>query len=476
MPGQMSQTSQSRMPAFPLLSRAWPPLLGGLIVLFLVGLRRSMYTSFDTYFHLRFGQEFLTDWSARSPGQVGPSASADWLPTQWLSQIAMAWTFDHIGATALGVIFLALMAAIPAGVYLLARAWSGPGVSSLITAIITVELPYWLSLRPQLFSFLLCIALVALWQRARNTGRAPWLLIPLGWLWAMLHGMWIMGVLISVLAAVGLSWETRPGARRSAGYFAVPGGMFLLALLTPAGPGLVGAVVSVGARSSHFGEWAAPAYTEPRLWLAAILIGATFLLAAHGRGLSPFDLTMLATIGGLALYSERTVPLALILCAPIAAQLLTTKAPSARPVVGRAEKGFLVAGIAAVAIAGAVNGSVTEPGVASKLAPFEHRLVELPPGTPVLTDRPLGAALMWVHPDLGVLVHGYGDAYTDAELTRLDDMTDVLPGWDDTVRDLGATVALLPEDSALGYALEGEGWERVEIHRDTVWLTAPETS
>src|ERR1700712_3160569 len=47
-------------------------------------------TNTDTYFHLRFGQEFLDGWSLRHPGSVSTFATREWVPTQWLSEIVMA--------------------------------------------------------------------------------------------------------------------------------------------------------------------------------------------------------------------------------------------------------------------------------------------------------------------------------------------------------------------------------------------------
>ena len=67
----------------------------------------------DTYFHLRFGHEFLSgDWSLRDPGSVSSFATADWVPTQWLPQVVMAQTEDWFGLAGVawlsGLLFLSL--------------------------------------------------------------------------------------------------------------------------------------------------------------------------------------------------------------------------------------------------------------------------------------------------------------------------------------------------------------------------------
>ena len=53
----------------------------------------------DTWFHLRFGREFLEGWSLRNPGHLGVFDTADWIPTQWLSQMGMAWLEYHGGGS-----------------------------------------------------------------------------------------------------------------------------------------------------------------------------------------------------------------------------------------------------------------------------------------------------------------------------------------------------------------------------------------
>ena len=50
----------------------------------------------DTYFHLRFGSEFLHGWSLCHPGSVSSFATS-WLPTQWLPEVVMARTEQASG-------------------------------------------------------------------------------------------------------------------------------------------------------------------------------------------------------------------------------------------------------------------------------------------------------------------------------------------------------------------------------------------
>src|SRR4051794_17161975 len=68
-------------------------LAGGLVVgvlAVLVRVAAAPLVNTDTYFHLRFGAEFLHHWSLVDPGSVSTFATRTWLPTQWLPEIAMA--------------------------------------------------------------------------------------------------------------------------------------------------------------------------------------------------------------------------------------------------------------------------------------------------------------------------------------------------------------------------------------------------
>ena len=50
----------------------------------------------DIWFHLRIGHEFRDGWSISDPGHLGGFDNAQWVPTQWASQIGLAqlesWT------------------------------------------------------------------------------------------------------------------------------------------------------------------------------------------------------------------------------------------------------------------------------------------------------------------------------------------------------------------------------------------------
>ncbi|MBS4752335.1 hypothetical protein KG112_05870 [Nocardioides sp. zg-ZUI104] len=471
---------------FPLLIRAWPPVTSLLLVALLAAVASRPYRSFDTYFHLRFGSEFRDTWSLRHPGHVTSAASNDWAPTQWLPQVVVSWIAER-SEGALALVLATLLAGFAGAAYLYLRSRTRPGTAMTLTLAVVVGcLPY-LTGRPQVLSYLFLVGVLASWDLARRTGRAPWWLVPLGWVWAMSHGMWVLGVAASLVLAVGVCWQqraSRPHDRlmpRALRLLAVPAGMLGAACLTPVGPRLVGAVLQVGSRSEHFAEWAAPELLTLGAAPVTLLLALAVLLTIRRDRVEPYDVALLGLGVLFSIYSQRTLPLALVVLAAVVAGELgrlrrrTGGRPGEQPgsgaQPGSGELAFVGVLAAAVVVVAGLLPLRDVP--ASEVEPFADVLADLPARSMVLTDRATGAVLLWTDQDLDVPIHGYGDVYTDAELEAYDDLARLEPGWKRTLERLGAQVALLPEDDRVAAALQDHGWQVVRTSDDLVYLVAP---
>jgi hypothetical protein len=74
-----------------------------------------------------------------------------------------------------------------------------------------------------------------------------------------------------------------------------------------------------------------------------------------------------------------------------------------------------------------------------------------------------------------VVIHGYGDTYTDDELERNADIEQVRGGWVQLLQDTGAEYAVLPPGSPLAYNLRVvEDWDVLEDGGDLQLLQAPD--
>jgi hypothetical protein len=325
--------------------------------------------------------------------------------------------------------------------------------------------------RPQVLSYLFAAVVVGAWLRTLDDGRVRWWLVPLVWLWAMVHGMWPVALLVSALATVGLALDRRPRGTvvRAA---AVTAASAVAAALTPVGPSLYGAVVTVGARRSYFAEWLPPSWADPQSLTFAALLAAT-LIAMWRRGRNTWTETFLIALAGVfAAYADRTVPVGAAMLAPLAAAPLQALfGPRTR--VQRAERWAVGGGALAALVALALVVPHTSDQPPAMPAWADAAVDRLPPGTKVLNDWNLGGYLMWRYPRLDLMMHGYGDTFTTAELDRNIGLLMVEPGWQSDLRASGARVALLRPQSLLASELRVEGWQVVHTSDSLVMLRAP---
>jgi hypothetical protein len=434
----------------------------------------SPLTNTDTYFHLRFGEEFLHGWSLRHPGSVSTFATRDWVPTQWLPEVVMARTEQWFGLAGVAWLSGLLEIALLVAVYAAARQEANPFVAISLTGLSLFAMQTGLSMRPQVLSYLLVAVVTAAWLRTRHDGRVRWWLIAATWLWGMLHGMWPIALVVGVVAVTGLALDRAP-RRLVLRALAVPLGSALAAALTPVGPALYTAVLAVGSRSSFFVEWNPPDYTSPSTLTVGLLLALT-TVAMWQRGHNPWtEILLVLLAGGFAVYSLRTVPVAAAMIAPLAGGpvqgLLDRRTP-----VGRREVAVLAGGAVLALAALAVTVPHTADRPLAQPAWVDPALSRLPPGTKVLDDWSWGGYFMWRYPQLDLMMHGYGDTFTTAELTRNNGMLALDPGWDEALRATSARVAVIRPYTRLAYALiNEEGWKVAHESPTVVLLRAPKS-
>jgi len=467
MEGVMGQPLESRV-----FSRGGLALMVGLLVVLTVYVATPL-TNTDTFFHLRFGAGFLDDWKPWAPGTVTTAGTADWVPTSWLSEILMslAERVDGLAGVAwlfgLSVLIYALV------LYRACRRVVPAAVAAVLAMLAILGSSQFLSARPQVWSYVLVVITVDAWLRAAEDRRPPWFLIPVTWLWAMLHGMWPIGIAIGVAAVAGIALDG--ATRRQLMRFAIiPAASFLVGGLTPVGPALYGAVFEVGARKRFFTEWAAPDFSTPVPIVVAGLF--TVLLVIGMRRPAPrWVVVALSVVAlGALLYSARTTPVAAAIIAPLLALALAPLVP-APLAVDRVERRVMVATTGVLLVVLAVLAGVKSdraPDVPPWLA---TEMEALPPGTVVLTEDFVGGPLMWMYPQLDFAYSGYGDIYTIDELEAKVDLFRLNPDWASVLTELGANDALLPPDSRLTQALEDQlHWRVVRSSTELVLLHAPD--
>jgi len=450
--------------------------LGVLVVFIVLTVKAAVpLHNTDTYFHLRFGHEFLTGhWSLGDPGSVTTFATADWVPTQWLSEVVMAQVEQWFGLAGVawlsGLLFLTLAVCL----YWCCRRVAEPLVSVVVVSLALIACTPGISMRPQMVSYTLVALTAALWFTARTSGRVPWLLVPLTWVWTMCHGMWPLGVLLGLAAVLGLALDRAHPRRVLLRMLAVPVLSAATALLTPAGPRLFPAVVRVTSRASYFHEWRPTDFHEPFAMVLLVLLALAVLpRLRRPEPTSWFELALTCVAVLWAVYSTRTVPPSACLAAPLAGAALQSWAGRVPPVRLRERVVVLTAyAVALATLAVLVPHTSDRPFATASW--LDSELGDLPDGTVVLCEIGFGGYLMWRFPQLDVALSGYGDTYTDDELERDADVEQVRGGWVEDVETFHAAYAVLPPGSPLAYALrQVEHWSVVEVSPELELLAPP---
>ena len=219
-----------------------------LVLLAILVADSNRHTDPDLWGHIRFGQAFIASGHLIHSDPYSYSApGAPWHDYEWLAEVVMAFVYNAAGVaglklwkllcTALTVIFVAD-----------SEAETGASLSTqlLVLVIAALALVLQMQFRPQMFTFVLLGALLALLARHNYRRRAPlWTAVPLMAVWANLHGGWIVGIATLAMYTAGATIHdlaVGAGLRRGIRLAAVTGSALLATLLNPYGFGLWRAV------------------------------------------------------------------------------------------------------------------------------------------------------------------------------------------------------------------------------------------
>jgi hypothetical protein len=455
-----------------LRARALPSLVLAGTVAALVRACALPLDNTDTYFHLRYGHEFLHGWSLRDPGSVSTFATAQWVPTQWLPELVMAKVEDWFGLAGVAWLSGLQILALVATLYLVSRRWGSRLLVSVLVMAAMSAAYLSMSMRPQVLSYLLVVVTLGAWLRTRDDGRLRWWLIPLTWLWAMVHGMWPIGIGLGCLALLGLALDRGLPRRALLRGTAIPLLSAVAAACTPVGPELYAQLVRVQDRAHFFSEWGRPNPVSFSWIVLALVLAVAVVHLVRSRPLRRLDVLLVAVCVLCSLWSWRTVPVAAVMAVPVVA-VLSGRRKTERAEVSAVERTLVLGGaVLALAIL-AVSVPFTSQEPLAQPEWLDPSMRALPAGTKVVDAWDLGGYLMWRYPRLDVLMHGYGDSFTPAELQRNVDIQGVSSGWQDELRETGCTVAVVRPTSELGQALVEEHWTVVHHSPTLEELRAP---
>jgi hypothetical protein len=189
--------------------------------------------------------------------------------------------------------------------YQASRSVTATAILLILSSILLIS---FLVPRPVIFSFALFVLVILAWERPAFRWALPFLI----WIWASVHGSFVIGI-----GYVGLSLVMR----REWKWLPVPAASCLLTLVTAHGLGIVVMLVSFGqARDtlSLLSEW-----RRPELWSAVLLpfvAGVLIIVFGSVRGrITPIHLWVLVPFLLLGLSATRAIPPAWIALTPLVA-------------------------------------------------------------------------------------------------------------------------------------------------------------
>ena len=447
-----SQTSSS--PSAWLLVSLLVAALGG-------GLAAHANIDPDIYWHRVLGQAWLDGHSVRPDHDpiAYTEGIRDWFPTAWLSEVGYAVVVAELGYEGLRLLRLLLAVAFYAllAVYLHRR--YPPWVAVGVLAIVGIPAALVLQDRPQTFSLVLCAASLPALHRWLFDDRLPSALvaIPLTWVWASLHGLWILVPAFFILAGAIRLIEGTFGWRP----FVAGASCLIAAALTPVGYELLLSPFLVRSSTSEISEWQATTFTAPVAWgLAGALL---VLVAAWSRSAKSVPIRHLAfalVIACFGLMAFRNAVVASLLLTPLVAAALASALPSVRT-SATIPRPILVLAVLATVTWLAFTFSAQPPVPEELPARIAQRLRT--PDTPLRVVGPynLSGYLREFGGDgVRLAIDGRADRYGNARIRRYGDLMSARGDWEAQISRLRPDVVVVERTSPLRDFLLLDGWRQ----------------
>ncbi|MGH2393870.1 MAG: hypothetical protein ACRDGH_10320, partial [Candidatus Limnocylindria bacterium] len=392
-------------------------------------------------------------------------AGAPWRTQSWLLELGYGllerWTGDL--AWVPGLLMLAGSLTIVAALLAVYGEVRRPLPTALIgLGLVWLGLPF-LVPRPVLISSLLLALLVLALQR-----RMLWAVPLVIWVWAAVHGSFVIG-----LGLVALVWARNGGGPRQ--WARTLGSAVLVSFATAHGWHIWRVVLDfAGNRDalSFIQEWAPPRLTEIPALPYAALIGLLFLGAARGR-IGRRDLWVVVPFVLFGLTAERALFPAALVLVPWAGRAwgdgdqpagITGLAPRAQACLNWAMLATL--GIATVAVlSDARDIDRTRFPLAAVTA--------LRPGPLFHDDRVGGYLIYAAWPERRVFVDDRAELYGGDFYRRFMDARQGRHEWQGLFESYGIEQALVREEEALVELLALNGWQEAYRDADYVLLRSP---
>lgn len=384
----------------------------------------------------------------------------EWRTQSWLAELLYAalersvdsyawvnWMVFAVGVITVVLVAMSLYRSVPSSIT----------VAIALVPILWLMAP-WLRPRPVVFSYLLLAALVVVLQ---NRDRMLWIVVPIIWMWAAVHGSWVIGGLLIVLELA----RTRDRRILWAGLASLAA---TLATAHGIGTWLVLAEFrEAGAALELLIEWQTPNFLSV-LQGPFILLVVGIIVAAMKQRIRPADLWVIVPFLLLGMSANRSVVVATIVLAPYA-----VRAIPAITVPARSRPPAMMA-IASVGVALVV----LIPMIVTPLGQFDDakfpslELQEAMDGRNVFHSDVMGGWFIFREwPDRLVYIDDRAELY-GAEF--FEQYLEALAGsYEDLFAEYGFDAAVTESEWLLNDRLLEDGWEPIVEDGDLTLFSAP---
>jgi len=373
-----------------------------------------------------------------------------WRTQSWLADIMFGSLERATGGIGWVPTYMFLVAAATVVITLIVtyRRTTHLGATAVAGTLLAWQGAAFANARPVIFSYLLLAAVGA----ALQSRRTDWAVPPLIWLWAMLHGSFIMGIGLVLLEAV------RCRSRRHVEMAAVGG---ILATLTAHGIGIWTVLVQFLENRDALQliqEWMPPNYSHPFMVPYAILVMAGVYAASRGR-LDRTDLIVVIPFLFFGMLAIRNMYPAMIVTLPYIATGIVPDKPETR----RAESPVVVGAFVFALLIGAAAGLARRVPLSDEAFPSAAALEVIDDGPLFHSSGPGGFFIYAQWPERSVVIDDRAELYGADYFREWGQLANGV-GWRERFAELDISQALLTPDWPLETALAEAGW--IELYRD----------
>lgn len=428
----------------------------------------------DLGWHLRTG-ELVIHHGFTTTDPWSFASSQPWVLHEWGGEVLMYASYALAGYPGVIAWRFALTGLLGLLLIRACRRHAGSGISVVITCLAFLTLWPRMTERPQLLSFCILAAVLPALRESVQRGRSPWWLPAVILVWVNVHAMWSIGLLFYGALTLGRILEVGPSRWREYRSLIAIGALCGLALLgNPSGVHVLG-ILHVGG-GSFIGEFATPSLASSTNVSTAVLI--LIVVLAWARGSSPVRSTVLIFVlvaVGVGLMYERTVPVAAIALAPVAAEAWASHrgaTQAGRQLNPRDKVGVAVLALAFV-VAAFLKLQSVPPLIDDMPVTTPVQLDALPGRARVLNEYGFGGWLLWTAPNTSPGIDGRSEVYATDYVSGYLASLAMRPGWRQFVMGHGYTAAWLHRSTPVVQGLREMGWRTVGREGDTVILVPP---